>query len=641
MKPLKVPTVGGLVGHISTVPVGRRGIVEAVNCMPWKKEGVLLWRPRVQLGTENEDWATIFNPDTESLLDMNCFYDKVGFLIKTSDHVELRTWKPGDTVETVNFNFPLPLDGETGQIEMVGRFVAVAIEGYGIYIVNNDEVFRIGSVWAGLKGNKRVAKQPSSNEELLLTITGSDKIFISSVTIHAFRNVYNTVENFEFKLRITDGDSNTYESLETYNQDIIPMGFSDTPEVGKIYAPVVFTFNAPMKPPLDIKLVKVSGTWQMDIEAASDEYIKYGYGVSYSGNTPHIHVNGTLDADGGIVGASRGRICGVKDDIFIEMAAVTNFEFLEEVGADFPIIKIVNSEQGMLVISNKAVYAVSGWSHGAVSTKKIAETGIDSHFDVARIDSGVIAYSWGRLTYYGIGGGLKMFELPFVYQLPENARVSFLPEWNLIVVGFLEEEYSLVYSLTENWIVWWRFDEIEKAVPLKVCTGVMCFSNGRAYLFSAQDNVSWNNYKVELTVNTGLIEEDIMLTVHKIRANAGVWVQNDGEASINIKACSRYGIQESSINVPVVESPSGYEGYGIFYQVPTNDSPYPRLAYIVNPPFVEVDTYVSGADSPVKGFFPTGNSFIIKMTLEEACLKHPGCLLEGFELYVEEVGSGL
>lgn len=643
MKELKVPVKGGVRGHISTMPVGRKGVFWAVNCTPYD-DGMLMWRPNLQRGTLNTDYVEVFDPSNETLLDMLCWYDSILFLVKVDTYLTVRRWVPGNPVASIIYTFPLPTDSDkkNAQLGVAGNYATVAIEGYGIYVMNSYlNVFRIGSLFYTSKSTSKSAKNFTGSGDIV-DVTAGDKIFIGTITVYMTRMELD--KEFSFRLKITAGSS-TYVSLETYDQNILPASLEGMPGYTIMYAPIVFTFEEEITPPFTVSLEKISGDLDLHVEAASKLDVKSNYSVSFASGFspyPHMYINGTLDPNGGVVGCARGMIAGVYNGQYIQFADTIDFEFVEEAVVDYPVVELNPFGQGMVAVTKKAVFSISGWSHSSISVEKVAETGVTGHFDTIIFDKGILCYTWGRLEYYSLQGAAPI-NLPFVYQLPENARMCYLPEWEIALIGFDDFDYSLVINLKQKWAVWWRFDEIGKAVPLRSCNGVVTFSNGYAYAVAAYKDSSWAGYKSELGVSTGVLADNTMLTVNRINIDGGLWITSSSDASLNLIACSRYGIQAFPHSLPPISSPASnpaslmdISGEGLYYQVPSDKA---RLAYIQN---TAIDTVsVLEGSSSFDGFFPTGNGFIIELVLNEGCEKHPAGIVENFNLYVEEVGSAL
>ena len=253
------------------------------------------------------------------------------------------------------------------------------------------------------------------------------------------------------------------------------------------------------------------------------------------------------------------------------------------------------------------------------------------------------------MEYYGLASA-NVLPLPFLYNLNDKRTyIHFFPEWNLVLVAREDNEYVLAYSLAEKWLVWFRFDEVNKAIPIKSTNGVICFSDGKAYVFSPNDDPEWNGYVTELVYNAGVVDQTGYIAVHKLRINAGIITTEDDQAEINIVMSSPNNVEKAKISLKKTVSPANVgkdvldvEGPGIPYQFPENR---PRLAFLYTPPFVETDvSYYKRNDeeeSEQKGLFPTGSSLILHLKLLEGCFKHPGCLLDSFDLYVEEVGRAI
>jgi len=657
MKSLKIPVKGGLTGHVSTVPVGKDGIIWTCNTFPFGEKGVLLWRPRLQITTEHSDYETIFDPTTESLLDAECIGGAGVILIKQSSQCVLRMWTPGTAIITFSKSFPLPSDGETGQIKFVGNYLVVGIDGKGLYIVTFNSTFssfsdmyRIGSIYYGLSGSGGECTTLTGTTTLL-TISESIQAWIGTITLYLFRP--DPTYEFTFNLQLTDGTT-TITSDETYSSYSIATGIADIPEFPRVWTPITFTFNIAidLSSTWSLKINKVSGSMNVYLEAASNYYVKSGYTVSTSfSDYPHLHINGSLDPDGGIVAASRGMIAGVYDGNKMQFASLVDFDFIDEVTVENNIVAADNFNEGMILLTETDVYSLTGWSHGAITLNKLAAVGVADYHNFVSVDNGMLAYSWGMVDFYS-KEGVNTLDLPFLYDLDTDSYVCYIPSYKLIVIGFKDYHYSLVVSLKEKWIVWWRWDEIgEQYFPLKSYGNILVFSDGKAYVFNSHDNTSTESYKIELLVGTGFIEEDITFECLGIRANVGLFIENTDDVSLSVLSGGKYGLQKTQATLEITTSPSSsllddttsIFGIGTPYQIPyqyAGVTVKPRLAYPTLPPLETVTASLGAVDSTSPGF-PSGNAFLIELVLEKDIFKHPGYLLDYFEIVLEEVGNAI
>ncbi len=653
MQELKIP-VKAQIGEVLGVPQGTRGVFWACNVFPLKDGGISLWRPRLLGQSEETDYAVVYDPSDEECLDVHCVQNGVMFLIKnnTDNRCYLKWWKPPNNIVELSFSFPVPDDGTTGQVKMCGANCVVAIDGHGLYIVEYDEssdsfdnMYRIGALLVGVGGTGDDVMEfdlSSGGMKRIMEVSTGDPIYISDIELFMMAKDYNDYGTIVCVIT-DDSDSVLKTSVETYSNYSVPV---DMAGVDRMWTPLKFTFNQEFTPPFRIHVKCSSGAVNLMLEGAHTILFKEGYNITLDTSRPHIHVGGTLNPDGGVVGVGRGSIFGVKNGLFVQRASIHDYGFYDEFEIDYPVRDIRSYNEGLILFTRKGIYSVDSWSYSGVSMRKVLGVGVNSHHQVNETINGIVAFANNKLVFLGSGGGVKV--LPFVYQTDWVEYVSVAQSLNLIIIGFEESKYHLVYSPETDWFCWYRFDEVGTPSIIGSCGDLMLCSDGKCYLMACAEPSDAAGYQVEVALSTGLISVDKVYRIHSIGIDCGIMVKDSDTAFVYVNSSLGDTLYQEKFSIPVmsVDVFTDYpewlinSGSGIMGYVP-DDSNKPLLTYIqdLTVPMSKVITLDVAEQDTVA--FPTGKGFVIGIELQAGVPKHPAVILRNFILYTDIVGGYL
>ena len=639
MRTIDLPIKGGIVGHGATAPVGVKGLVWAVNTFPFRDWGHILWRPRCLMGTENSDYATIFDPSTYDYIDSCCAQDGMMVLIGNTTESKLVWWKPGSAPVTFSWSFPACEHGY-GQVTMAGKDVAVAIEGDGIWIVEYDQTaetfndrYKIGAGLVGYAGGGTGQTIGSSPTTTIASISGSDPAYVFTATIFCMAS---DGSDFTFSMAI-DG----VQALETYNSDYM------TQQAGGalIWTPMTFTFNRAFTPPFDVQ-VSFLGSGDLYIESASRYVVNHDWSVAWASNALHMNIGGTLCPDGGVVGTNRGAVIGKYNGNFIQMADIGQWAFQDEIVVDDEVMGIKSTGPLMIVATKGAIFAVSGWSYQGVNIQKLYDYGIRKPREMFSIAGGVVAYVVGKPLLIS-GQGVIPSAFPFLFEIDADTYVTYLPRHNMTLIAIDGYEKVCVWDAEAKAAVWWRFDEVSKAIPMGCCKDILLFDSGKAYYLGFSDDSSWPGYDIELAVSTGELGPSPYFAIHKVAFDGPILNHSDSAvATLEIASVSPYNIHVASVDIDQPALPDfsslppwlSLDTDGVYGPVPEDGKGYLLLFPNYHG---AIDTSVVSETEYDSGLLPTGNSFILGLTLNDKVIKHPGALLKSIKLYIEEVGAAL
>ena len=650
MKKVDIPVKGGIAGHGATAPLGTKGIVWAVNTFPFRDWGHILWRPRCLMGTENEDYATIFDPASYDFVDAACVQDGMMCLVASSSESKLVWWKPGSAPSELSWSFPTPENG-VGSVAQAGTDCVVALEGDGIWVLDYDDSsesftdrYKIGAGLVGFAGGG--TGLTISANTTLCSISGTEPAYVFTSTVYCMAE-----ENSSYQFSMKIG---TAQATETYYADYI------TQQAGgaNIWTPVTFTFNQPFTPPFDVQIVYTATTagststaattgGKLYVEAASKVEMHHDWSVSWpGGKSLHMNIGGTMCPDGGVVGTNRGAVVGKYNGNFLQMADIGQWAFQDEVAMDGEIMGIKSTGGLMIVATKGAVFGVEGWSYQGVNVRKLYDYGIRKPREMFPIAEGVLLYLLGRpilITTQGIVDD----SFPFLFEVDTDAYITYLARHNMAIISVEGYEKVCVWSATNKAAVWWRFDEISKAIPVGSCKDILVFDNGKAYYLGYEEDSSWPGYSIELAISSGEMGPSPYWALHKIAFDGPILnTDSSASATLDIACVSPYNMMVCSVNIPQLQVPSGFtlppwlsvDGSGVLGPVPENDKGF---IFLFPNYHGALDTTVVSTTESGTGLLPTGNSFIFGLQLDDKVTKHPGALLKGVSLYLEEVGAAI
>ena len=647
MKKIDIPIKGGIVGHGAEAPLGVKGLVWAVNTFPYRDWGHILWRPRCLMSAANTDYATIYDPTSYDYVDCACVQDGVMTLVKNTAQSTLIYWKPGSAPSTLSWSFPVPEDG-IGQVAQAGTDCAVALEGDGIWIVEYSsgsftDRYKIGAGLVGYAGGGTGAT--ISADTTLVSISGTEPAYVFTSTVYCMAEENS---NYKFSLKI-----GTTQATESYYADYI------TQQAGgaNIWTPVTFTFNKAFTPPFDVKIdytATTSGSTstaattggKLYIEAASKVDLNHDWSASWSGHSLHMNIGGTMCPDGGVVGTNRGAVVGKYNGNFLQMADIGQWAFQDEIAMDGEIMGIRSTGPAMIVATKGATFAVDGWSYQGVNVRKLYDYGIRTPQEMFAIAEGILIYLLGRPIVITTQGSIDD-SFPFLFETDASAYITYLARHNMALIAMDGYEKVCVWSQTNKSAVWWRFDEISQAIPVGSCKDVLIFDNGKAYYLGYTDSTSWDGYKIELAISSGEMGPSPYWALHKVAFDGPILnTSTSATATLDIACVSPYNMMVTSVDIPQLQVPSGFtlppwlstSGSGVWGPVPEDDQGF---LFLFPNYHGALDTTVVSETESDTGLLPTGNSFIFGIQLDEKVTKHPGALLKGVSLYLEEVGAAI
>lgn len=645
MKRIDLKLQGGLVGHLVSVPQDTDGLVWAVNVTPFRKQGILLWRPILVDDEANGYSATIFNPAAgETGITAVCAQNSLLYLIATDDHCKVVRWKPDAGVETLPFQLPLPeIEGKASMV-MAGKDVAVAIEGHGIFILKYnqetdsfDELFKVGATYVGFAGGQKVL---ATGGRLLARLDGPWSVYVYSITLFVKGKEVKDADA-KIKLRVVAANG-TFESEEEYSYATLTKDTVDFES--PVWSPLEFTFNQKFDPPFSIYLdvTDVEGSPELYLERASKVMLGHGYSLeSPDDQAWHMHVGGTLCPNGGAVVATRGGIAGSYSGNYVQVADIGTFLFEQEFSVPTEVMGLASVGNALLVLGNDGCFYVSDWTYSAVNVEKVYPYGITSPREFADVVGGVLAWIAGRPVLF-TGAGPKVMDFPFFVEPDAQVRTAFLPRYGLMLIQPVNSDYVCVYSVIEGWTVWWRWDELGNGVHLiDGCRDTLLMDNGKAYFATYGWNPDWNGYTSELAISTGPVGPEPELQIQRITVGGAVICQQDGDAYIYVATTSKYGQANVRAELPKFEVASS---------AGVSESLLPPMLHLEGSglPIMFPDEHglLFAAYKEHEAFsgqvaFPTGSSFFVALVAGPGVVKHPGALLRQITLFVEPVGGGL
>ena len=638
MKRLEIPTQGGLIGHYADVPVGTQGAVYLLNVTPFDKQGILLWRPMCQLGTENEDWARI---TSLPVADVCCSQD--GIVVAALDSANGKTrvfwWKPGQAPVELT-PVPLPDDGKTVQASFAATGFVLAVDGWGIWYYDWDEEtqgfkppMRIGSLgWT--TGSGSVALTVSEDTELLQVSFQADAdVWLTDVTLFLARRAEFNGDG-QFTLEVEDSTSAVHQALESYSVSGLPVAMEGEPVV---FTPLSFTFNKRLRPPIKLRFKVLSGSVEVLLEGGGGLHQGAKTEVTFSSVQLHVHVGGTMCPNEGIVGVNRGAIFGVADYVNVQVCSVADFSFLDEFVFDQDVVALAPVGDSIAVFSRGKVSIARGWMQGAVQIRTVLQHGIPEKRFMTKVSDAVVVLSAGRLWAISEGGASPLAQ-PF-FNLKDDAYVVAVPHLDVVMVAFAGSEFALVVNYRKGWTVWWRFDEVDRAIPLFATGNILLFSNGNAYVFDRGQDAGWPSYECVVAFSTGLIDPASVFQVQAVEVDGQIldeaslwlyWVNNDsvGRAYTQIPAPNLVLLDDSWVG--------GW--YGIPFGTPDAQSGQKARLPLARPKaFVSADALRSFGSEDAG--FPAGYAFLVVLQLPQSAFKHIGALLRKFVLLGEQTGG--
>ena len=259
---------------------------------------------------------------------------------------------------------------------------------------------------------------------------------------------------------------------------------------------------------------------------------------------------------------------------------------------------------------------------------------------------GVLVYLLGRPEFI-TGQGIVPNAYPFLFEADATTYISYLARHNMALIAQEGDGKVAVWDAGTRSAVWWRFDEIDKAIPVGSCKDVLIFDNGKAYYLGYGDDSSWQGYNIELAISTGELGPSPYYALHKISFDGPILNHaDDAEATVDISCVSPYNMMSCSVEIPQPAVPIGFslppwlstDSDGIWGPIPEDDK---GLMFLFPNYHGALSTTVVGESASGSGLLPTGNAFIFGIQLNDKVIKHPGALLKGMKLYVEEVGEAI